>query len=63
MNREEIVNELNSLLRKEKLDLPSFRREVNKAGKNVRWLIDNIRKRNINYNDRIDYLLGQLIAS
>lgn len=60
MSKKEIVNELNVLLRKEKLDLPSFRKQVTKSGKNVAWLCKHIGDRNVGYNQRINELLGQL---
>ena len=57
IGKDALVSELNGLLNDRRLDIPSFRKEVNKAGKNVKWLIDNIAKRNNNYNKRIDELL------
>jgi hypothetical protein len=62
LSHDELVRELNTLLKKSKLDLPEFRKEVNKAGKNVSWLKKNIKKRNPNYNSRIDILIDLLIA-
>ena len=63
MLRNEIVQELNRLLRKGKLDLPDFRKEVNLAGKNVQWLLKNIYKRNNNVDSRVIDLLNELAAS
>jgi hypothetical protein len=60
VNKKEMVNELNKLLRTEKLNLPSFRKQVNKSGKNVAWLVKHIGERNEGYNSKIDDLLAQL---
>lgn len=63
MNKKEMVNELNRLLRIGKLDLPAFRTSVTKSGKNVSWLIKNIKERNPKYDPRIDELLEQLVSA
>lgn len=60
MSKKESVIELNGLLRNTKLDLPSFRCEVTKSGKNVAWLVKHIGDRNSGYNPRIDELLAKL---
>jgi len=60
VKKKEIVNELNKLLRSERLDLPSFRKQVTESGKNVAWLMKHIGDRNTNYNSTIDDLLLQL---
>ena len=63
MCKEDLVQELNHLLRKNKLNLPDFRREVTVTGKNVEWLQKNIKKRNSGYDDRINVLIEELAAS
>lgn len=63
MCKEELVHELNHLLKKSKLNLPDFRKEVSVTGKNVEWLQKNIKKRNSGYNERIDVLIETLAAS
>ena len=63
MSKDELVLELNHLLRKSKLNLPDFRLEVNKAGKNIEWLQKNIKKRNHKYDNRIDELIDILSKS
>ena len=54
------VAELNGLLKHNKLDLPAFRKEVTVSGKNIDWLIRNIKTRNTSYDRRIDELLKEL---
>lgn len=49
--------ELNALLKKEKLELPSFRKEVSSSGTNYQWLQKNILKKNPNVSVRIKELL------
>lgn len=49
--------ELNQLLADKKLDIPSFRREVNPSGNNYVWLQKNIQKRNPNIPKRLKELL------
>lgn len=35
---QEIVNEINLMLKKEKLGFPDYRREIDLSGKNYQWL-------------------------
>ena len=56
LSHEELL-ELNKLLKKEKLDLPEFRREVSPSGTNYMWLRKNILKKNPNVCSRIRELL------
>jgi hypothetical protein len=46
MTIQEKVNNINLLLKKSKLKIPSFRNEVTSSGKNVQWLLKNIHKEN-----------------
>jgi len=56
LNKEELF-ELNELLRKEKLDLPSFRKEVGASGNNYSWLQKNILVKNPKTSTRLRELL------
>ena len=51
------LTELNELLKKEKLDLPFFRKEVGHSGSNYQWLQKNILKHNPTISSRIKELL------
>lgn len=51
------LHELNGLLNKEKLVLPSFRREVSPSGSNYAWLQKNILKKNPTISPRLKQLL------
>lgn len=51
------LEELNALLKKEKLELPSFRKEVGHSGSNYQWLQKNILKKNPKISDRLKQLL------
>lgn len=52
------IEELNTLLKQTKLDLPAFRKEVNKSGANFTWLQKNITRKNPELSPRIKELLG-----
>lgn len=49
--------EVNQLLKSKNLDLPDFRRVVQKSGGNYRWLQRHILDRNPTLPDRLGYLL------
>ncbi len=51
------LNELNVLLKTEKLDLPDFRKEVSASGCNYSWLQKNIGKKNPKVSQRLKTLL------
>lgn len=54
---DEELKELNILLKNSNLDLPKFRREVNRTGNNFAWLQRNISFRNKNLSKRLLHLL------
>lgn len=54
----EQLEELNGLLRNQKLDLPEFRRSVNVTGNNYSWLQRQLLKRNKNVSPRLLELLN-----
>ena len=54
---DEQIDKLNELLKDKSLDLPEFRRTVNKSGSNYTWLRRNIWIRNMNLSDEIQTLL------
>ena len=58
-NTNEIVNKVNSMLKP--LKLPSFRKTVTKSGRNVPWLLRNIRIRN-NVDDELISMLKTIIG-
>ena len=55
---EDKVNEINYLLKKSNLNLPVFRKTVATNGKNVHWLIKNMKKSNENIPERLEFLLN-----
>lgn len=57
LNQAELT-ELNSLLKNQKLDLPSHKREVRSCGSNFNWLHKNLMKRNPDAPVRLKILLG-----
>jgi len=46
VDTENLVNEINEIIRKGKFDLPNYRKKVTKSGKNVQWLLRNFGVRN-----------------
>ncbi len=56
LNKEQ-VEELNTLLAQNKLNLPDFRKEVTKGGSNYVWLQKNITKKNPQIPERLKELL------
>ena len=57
-----LLDELNTLLEKSDLDLPSFRSTVSRSGQNKQWLEKNL-KRNANCPERIKELLALPIST
>jgi len=57
LNQEQLV-ELNTLLKSQKLDLPSFRREVRSCGTNFGWLQKHLTMKNPDAPARLKELLG-----
>ena len=55
--KQEQLEELNTLLKLEKLDIPSFRKEVLSTGTNYSWLQKHILKKNPNISNRLKELL------
>lgn len=55
--RDNELKELNELLKKEKLYIPSFRQEVSSSGANYHWLQKNILKKNPVIPTRLKELL------
>jgi hypothetical protein len=51
------LEELNELLNNSELDLPSFRKVVDRSGSNLPWLKKHVGK-NQKANDRLKYLIG-----
>lgn len=58
MTKQEKIDNINILLKKSKLNLPSFRKEVTSSGKNVQWLLKNINKENDKVPEKLITLLN-----
>lgn len=58
MKIKEKVDKINQLLRKSKLNVPTFRSSVTDSGKNVQWLLKNISKENKDLNKDLISLLN-----
>jgi len=56
LSKEEII-EVNYLLKSKDLNLPDFRRVIQKSGGNYRWLQKHISERNPILPERLTYLL------
>lgn len=58
MNRKELIEGINAELRA--MDLPSFRKKVTSTGRNVAWLLKNMKVRNKVPDGLIDKLRSVL---
>jgi hypothetical protein len=57
MNKKEKVEKINYLLKNSNLELPPYRKEVTKSGKNIAWLNKHITTKNKNIPDELLMLL------
>jgi hypothetical protein len=57
MNKKEKVEKINYLLKTSNLDLPPYRKQVTKSGKNISWLTKHLTVKNKNVPEELLLLL------